>query len=315
LSVAFTAARENPHAPRISGWRRLLGPFYVTGVFWYRFHAFGVRILPEWGFSVAITLFASFFLLVLGNIRRAIASNLEAVLGPCGFLERQRRVFRTIRIFSWCLSERYERLVTDHPFRIDAAGEEIWRDITRSGRGLIMLTAHLGSWEVGSMMPATRDQRAVHLVREAEGDPKAQAFISKLLEGCGGDLYTTHFAADPELGFVLLEALRRGEVVALQGDRPRAGGRTCPTALFGRPFPLPMGTAVLARAAEVPIVPIFVFREGRRHYRCVIHDPIEVARTDDRRQDVQEALAQYTQYLEAAIRQNPHQWFCFREIW
>src|SRR6185369_11615340 len=123
----------------------------------------------DWGMGAAISVFASFFFLVLGNIRRAIGQNLEVVLGPCGFFERQRRIFRTLWIFSWCLSERYERLVTDHPFTIDAEGEEIWRAINRRGEGLIMLTAHLGSWEVGSMMPATHDHRAVHLVREAEG--------------------------------------------------------------------------------------------------------------------------------------------------
>jgi len=149
VSIALSTTQENPHAPRASGWRRLLGPFYVTGVFWYRFHAFGVRVIPEWAFGTAIALFASFFFLVLGNIRRAITKNLEAVLGPCGFVERQRRTFRTLWIFSWCLSERYERLVTDHPFTIDAEGEEVWRELNRQGGGLIMLTAHLGSWEVG----------------------------------------------------------------------------------------------------------------------------------------------------------------------
>ncbi len=50
-----------PHAPETGRIRRLLGPFYVTGVFWFRFHNFGVRILPDWLLGPAMVLFVVFF--------------------------------------------------------------------------------------------------------------------------------------------------------------------------------------------------------------------------------------------------------------
>lgn len=314
MSVAVP--RENPpHAPE-AGWaRRLLGPFHVTGVFWFRFHRFGVRILPEWALRGVLTLFTTFFWIVLRKIRDAIASNLEAVLGPCGWWQRQVRIYRTFRSFAWCLSERYERLTTDRPFTVEGEGLDGWRQLNGSGVGFILVTAHLGSWEVGSMLPATRDQRRIHVVREAETDPRAQRFIQELIRRCGGDLYVTHFAEDPQLGMAMLDALRQGEVVALQGDRPRSGGRAAELCLFGRSFPLPVGPAALARAAGVPIVPVFVFRQGRRHYRCVIQSPIHVSPTGDRQRDLEQALERFAASLEAAIRREPHQWFCFRKLW
>jgi lauroyl/myristoyl acyltransferase len=314
MSVALP--RETPpHAPE-AGWaRRLLGPFHVTGVFWFRFHRFGVRILPEWALRGVLALFTTFFWVVLRKIRDAIAGNLEAVLGPCGWWQRQVRIYRTFRSFAWCLSERYERLSTDRAFTVEAEGLDGWRQLSGSGEGFILVTAHLGSWEVGSMLPASRDQRRIHVVREAETDPRAQRFIQELIRRCGGDLYVTHFAEDPQLGMAMLDALRRGEVVALQGDRPRSGGRVAELRLFGRPFPLPVGPAALARAAGVPIVPVFVFREGRRHYRCVIQPPIHVAQTGDRQRDLEQALERFAADLETAIRREPHQWFCFRKIW
>jgi lauroyl/myristoyl acyltransferase len=304
-----------PHAPE-AGWsRRLLGPFHVTGVFWFRLHCWGVSILPARGVGAAVTLFTTFFWVVLRKIRTAIAGNLEAVLGPCGWWERQKRIYRTFWTFAWCLSERYERLSTDRTFAIEAEGLEGWRDLIASGQGLILVTAHLGAWEVGSMLPASQDGRRIHVVREAETDPRAQRFIEGLIRRRGGELYTTHFAASPQLGVDLLDALRRGEVVALQGDRPRTGGRTAEVSLFGRPFHLPVGPAALARAAGVPLVPVFVVREGRLRYRCWLQPPIHVARSADRRRDVGEALAGFAAVLEAVIRQNPHQWFCFRALW
>ncbi len=304
-----------PHAPE-GGWsRRLLGPFHVTGVFWFRLHQLGVTVLPGWALGAVIDLFSTFFWIALRKIRAAIASNLEAVLGPCGWWERQRRIHRTFRTFAWCLSERYERLSTDRVFAVEAEGLEEWRELAGKDGGFILVTAHLGAWEVGSMLPAARDGRRVHVVREPETDPRAQRFIEGLIRRSGGELYTTHFADDPQLGVGLLDALRRGEIVALQGDRPRSGGRTVEASLFGRPFALPVGPAALARAAGVPIVPVFVVREGRLRYRCLLRPAIHVAPSGDRQRDLQEALGRFAADLEAVIRREPYQWFCFRRLW
>jgi lauroyl/myristoyl acyltransferase len=314
MSVAVP--RESPpHAPE-GGWsRRLLGPFHVTGVFWFRLHQIGITLLPVWALGALIGVFSTFFWIALRKIRAAIASNLEAVLGPCGWWERQRRIHRTFRTFAWCLSERYERLSTDRVFTVEAEGREEGLDPAGRPGGFILVTAHMGAWEVGSMIPSSRDGRRVHVVREPETDPRAQRFIEGLIRRCGGELYTTHFADDPQLGVDLLDALRRGEIVALQGDRPRSGGRTIEASLFGRPFALPVGPAALARAAGVPIIPVFVLREGRLRYRCLLRPAIHVAQTADRQQDLQEALALFAADLEAAIRREPYQWFCFRRLW
>jgi phosphatidylinositol dimannoside acyltransferase len=318
--MTVAVSRESPpHAPE-AGWvRRFLGPFYVTGVFWFRFHRWGVRILPPWAIYPLMLLFVGFFFLSLRNIRRAIGSNLQTVLGRCGAWERERRIFRTLWNFSWCLTERYERLSTERSPEVEAEleGDGIWRELAASGRGLIVVTAHLGAWEVGSAVPAARDGLRVHVVREEETDPKAQSFIAELIRSRSDGLYTTHFAGadDPHLGVALLEALRRGEVVALQADRPRTTGRSAQGRLFGRPFPLPIGPAALARAAGVPLVPVFVTREGRLRYRCSIRPPIEVARTSDRQADLEAALERVAGELEAAIRRTPYQWFCFRRLW
>jgi KDO2-lipid IV(A) lauroyltransferase len=314
MSVAIP--RETPpHAPE-GGWsRRLLGPFHVTGVFWFRIHQFGVSILPNWGLRVVLNVFTAFFWIALRKIRAAIAANLEAVLGPCGWWERQRRIHRTFHTFAWCLSERYERLSTDRAFAIEAEGLDAWRELAGGAGGFILATAHIGAWEVGSMLPASRDGRRVHVVREPETDPRAQRFIEGLIRRCGGELYTTHFADDPQLGMDLLDALRRGEVVALQGDRPRSGGRTVEVDLLGRPFALPVGPAALARAAGVPIVPVFVLREGRLRYRCILRPAIHVAQSGNRQEDLREALGRFTADLEQVIRRQPHQWFCFRRLW
>jgi len=309
-------AEAPPHAPR-TGWaRRVLGDYHVTGLFWYRFHRWAVAATPEWTLGIWITIFTTFFFLTIWNIRRGIAANLDQVLGPCGFFRRQRRIYATMWSFAWCLTERYERLATDRGFDVRAVGLEHWQSATANGRGCVLVTAHLGLYEVGSMMPATVERRHVHLIREPETDPRAQAFIRESVRSVETELYSMHFQSeDPLQGVFLLDALRRGEIVAMQGDRPRAGGRTVTAPLFGRPLPLPAGPASLARAATVPLLPVFAIREGRRRYRVVFAPPIDPRAGGDRQKDVADATVRAAQAVEQAVRSAPHQWFVFRELW
>lgn len=305
-----------PHAPE-KGWAALLlGDFHVTGLFWYRLHRWAVAKLPERALALVIAVFTTFFFLTILKIRRAVASNLVPVLGPADWLERQRRIFRTMHAFAWCLTERYERLVTERPFEVEVEAIEHWNAVVQGGRGFVMATAHLGLYEVGSMLASTREARHVHLVREPEVDPRAQEFIKQSVASVQGAHYTMHFQnGDPLQGVALTEALARGEVVAVQADRPRSGSRTVEGTLFGRPFAFPAGPAALARTAGVPMLPVFAIRDGRRRMRVLIRPPIEVPRTADRGADLAVAMQRVAVEIEAGIRRAPHQWFVFRELW
>lgn len=308
--------QQAPHAPKLGVSTRLLGKFHVTGIFWYRFHHWGVGILPRWGRSIFLFLFNGFFFLVLRRIRRAVASNLVPVLGPCGWWEKQHRIYRTLNTFAWSLTERYEQFSAGERVDVRVDPPEIWQSLRESSRGAILVTGHIGNWEIGSMKPASTERRRIHVVREEEVDPRAQEFIRGLLCKHMGDSYVTHFEKnDPFLGVQLLDVLGQGDVVALQGDRPRKGGRTIQVRLFDKPYEVPVGPLALARAAEVPLVPVFVLREGRFRYRAAFREPIHVSRSGNRDVDMREAAQRFVAELEWAIRECPHQWFCFRNLW
>jgi KDO2-lipid IV(A) lauroyltransferase len=305
-----------PHAPEVGRARRLLGDYHVTGLFWYRFHCWSMANMPDWTKGLIITTFTTFFFFTILKIRRAIASNLDVVLGRAGFFARQGRIYRTMWTFAWCLSERYERLTTSRPFTVEAEGLEHWRAVAGGTTGFVMVTAHLGMYEVGSMVPAAKEDRHVHLVREPEVDPRAQEFIRQCVRTVESSHYTMHFqTADPLQGMTYLDALRRGEIVAMQGDRPRTGSRTVDATLFGRPIALPSGPAVLARAAGAPMLPVFAIREGRRRCRVIFGPPVTVPRTDDRNADLTWAMGRIAAEVERAVRRAPEQWFVFRELW
>lgn len=306
----------NPHAPeRDSSSARLLGRFHFSGVFWYRLGYWAAVHLPVWTENLTVWFFSTFFFLTLGRARRAIAANLEPLLGPANLFGRWLRALRTLRAFAWSMAERYQFYRRPHLFRTTVEGEENWRDAMAAGSGVILVSAHIGSWEIAPQFGAAAEKRRIHIIREREMDPQSQQFVRELIERTGHDVMT-HFAGDePALALELAEALQRGEIVALQGDRPRAGGRTVTATMFGRPMPLPVGPAALARVTNAPMVPVFNFRSGRFGSHVVVRPAIHVARSADREADVAAAMSAIAREIEGAIRREPHQWFCFRQLW
>lgn len=308
---------QAPHAPEQTWTRRFLGRFHYASTFWVDFHRWAIRSLPEWFLAPIILVFTAGFFVALRRVRDGLTQNLAVVLGPCGWWQRQRRLWKTLHNFAWIQSERFERLSTDREFEVEPEGLEHWRAVaTDRDYGFLLVTAHVGSWDVASVMPSMVENRHVHIVREQEMDPALQQRIEAMYRDQSGGHFTTHFSRDnPALGTTLLSALRRGDVVGLQGDRPATGGRTIEARLFGHPLTIPEGPAALARAAEAPLLPVFCLRQGRRHYRLVFRPPIRPQRTDDRQADHAAIIHAMIADIEWAIRQQPDQWFCYRPLW
>ncbi len=306
-----------PHAPE-GGWtKRLLGPLHVTGVFWYKLPLFGVRhVMPSWAYAPFVYVITALFFVFLVKIRKAVTANLEAVLGPAGLLRGWLRAYRTLVAFAWCYGERYERVEYPGRFHVTVETDPTWQEVLDSGLGAVFVTAHVGTWEMASHLVSTSLRRHVHVVRESEISPAAQKFMAELLQKTGDPLHSVHYATDdPRLGMILMEALRNGEMVALQGDRPRANGKFLTATLFGRPMPYPIGPAALARSAGAWIVPTFGFRDARHRYRVVVRRPFKVGASGNRSQAIEEATQRIAREVEWAISQAPHQWFCFRRLW
>ncbi|MEL7060062.1 MAG: lysophospholipid acyltransferase family protein [Acidobacteriota bacterium] len=291
---------------------------HFYGAFWYRLHIFAVRRLPAWVIRVLLPFFATLVFVLGGSMRRAIARNLDAALGRVGPWRRWRRVWRNMTTWAWCATERYESLSGHRPVICEVPeGLETWREILDRGDGFILATAHLGHWESGSLFPAgEHGRRVVHVVREEEMEPEAQRVFEEFLSQTDDTTYKVHFAhRNPTLGQKLLVALRRGEVVALQADRPATGGRSIEVELFGRPFAVPIGPMMMARAAGAPILPAFLYRVGRSRAMPVFRPPIWVEPTDDREGDLRRAAQALVAEVEAAILRDPMQWFCVRDLW
>jgi phosphatidylinositol dimannoside acyltransferase len=175
----------------------------------------------------------------------------------------------------------------------------------RMGRGVVVVTAHLGNWELGGRLLAGTVSRTTHVVVAPEQDPAVERF----LRADGGPVrFLTRSTPTDVLG--LVTALKRNEVVALQGDRALGGRGDRLQPFFGTPAPFPLGPFMLARAAGAPVLPAFCLLRADRRYTVAVGAPwmVPAGGEDD-------ALARWVRVLEAMVRRHPTQWFNFYDVW
>jgi KDO2-lipid IV(A) lauroyltransferase len=184
------------------------------------------------------------------------------------------------------------------------AGREHLLGATAAGRGAVIVTAHVGNWELGGRLLAAHLGRPTHVVVHAEPDPGVERFLRD-----GPSPVRFVRPHDPRFGLPLVGALRRGEIVALQGDRALGNRGDEMVAFFGGPASLPLGPFVLARAARVPVLATFCLLRPDRRYGITVSEPIDVSG------DAAAGLRRWVGVLEETVRRHPAQWFNFFDVW
>jgi KDO2-lipid IV(A) lauroyltransferase len=181
-----------------------------------------------------------------------------------------------------------------------------------AGERVILLTAHLGNWELGSILAGQAGLPvAVVYVPDAFGD--AEHFRSLLRSFGGVDEIPIrpedHFASLP-----VLRAFAQGKVVALQGDRD-FNDRGVRVPFFGAEASFPVGPFHLARMTGARLWPAFIAYTPDFRFEIELGQPFAVEHTEDRQGDVRRALERWVKVLEGAIRRWPTQWYTFYDFW
>jgi len=283
--------------------------FHVRGVFWRQLLVFAIHNVPAW-IQPMILAFWCLFFLTWGTGRRGVMRNLKSIKPGSTTIVNFFRCYRVFWNFAWAMADavcfKERGIMPDFEF----VGWQHFEAMQRSG-GAILLTAHMGSYDLGAQLFAENSSQRIIMVRAPEVDPQTREFEEARLS----DKVQTEFNVKAtDLALDLLRAIRDGGIVAIQGDRVTPGLSDLPATLFGRTTRLPAGPFALGMTARVPIYPIFIVRRGRRRYRLVACEPISIGATRDREAAFSEAMAKWTRELERVIRASWYQWFMFEEM-
>ncbi len=292
---------------------------HATFGLWFPFFRWTARHVPtEW---LARLAGATVDRAILSRepVRDAILGNVEAVTGhPAGSQKALEIAERMVGNHSrlWIDLFRYAGASPEVATSLIAAtsGTHRLHEAREGGKGAILLTAHVGNYEIGAIFLKALGFD-ISVVYAPDPSPVIEKHRSDSREefGVGSIPVTTS-----PLSFVsVLRALERGEFVAIQGDLDYSGtGRTLP--FFGHPTSFPTGPFRIAASSGSPLLPVFVLREADGGYRTVVEEPIHVAETarrSGRDAAIADAMRRFVALMERTIRAHPDQWYRFAPFW
>ncbi|MDD5166179.1 MAG: lysophospholipid acyltransferase family protein [Candidatus Omnitrophica bacterium] len=277
----------------------------------YRIGQFLALSLPL-GIAYKVCIFISdLHYLFARKDRRSITENLKAIFP--GKTDKEIRNIR-VRVF-----RNFAKYLVDF-FRFSKIDEEyITKNIKiehinyldealSRGKGVIVLTAHVGNWELGGVVVSLLGYPfwAVALTHK---DKKVDKFFNFQRQSKGVKVIPLKNAVK-----MSLDALKKGELVALVGDRDFTE-KGAMVEFFGKPALLPVGPAALSLKTGASIVPGFMLRNDDDTFTLKFSKPFNFQPSGNKNEDLQAIMEQYKAIFEDCIRGYPDQWYMFRKFW
>jgi predicted LPLAT superfamily acyltransferase len=236
------------------------------------------------------------------------------VFGPQPWWKRRWLVFKHFYSFGQALIDRIAILAGDtRHFSFAFDGEQNLRTAAAEGKGVLLLTAHVGNWEVAGQL-LSRIDVPVNVTGFDNEVPEIRALLNRAQ--VEQKFQMIPITGSPTDAIPLVAALRRGEIVAMLGDRPY-GSPTARVPFLGGLAAFPVGAYVLAAIAGSPLVEVFSLRQQGGHYQFYGFPAVQPYHPPHHQRDahLRVCAAQFAANLESVVRRDPLQWYNFFHFW
>jgi lauroyl/myristoyl acyltransferase len=184
-------------------------------------------------------------------------------------------------------------------------GRETYDQTRALKRGAIIVTAHLGSYELG-VVSLRQIEPNIHVVLRSDTMDRFEEFRSRQHERLG--VHEAKVDEGVHVWMKLRDALNNDEVVLIQGDRVMPGQKGKELPFLHGHVRFPTGPVKLSFATGAPIVPIFSVRDDKGKVHIHIEKPIFPKVYPDRSAALHEALVEVVSVIERYVRRYPDQW-------
>lgn len=193
---------------------------------------------------------------------------------------------------------------------VNIGDTSVLSEMLQLGNGGLIVSAHLGNWEVAGHLLKKMDTPVYIVMYDGEAEN-----LKKYMERFDSkrSFNIIYIREDLSHIYEISAALRRNELVCLHGDRFRPGNRTMEHEFLGEKALFPAGPFILASKLKVPVCFVFGIKEGKFLY----HYQATTARTytGKGREGMEQMLDDYVRVLEEKIKQYPEQWFNYYDFW
>ncbi len=276
---------------------------------------FFIRVLRLFGLRAAYLLLVpvSFYFLFFAPKAFKASSDYLRRRFNCGPLRRFFYSYRHFFTFGQVLIDRVAVAAAPGRFKVAEDGYAHITDAAAAGKGLVLLGAHAGGWEAAVSLLSGKNV-VVNVVR-FEGEAEN---IRRLMKESVRPLNVRvlEVGGSPEDSLALVEALNRGEIVAMHGDRTM-GGRTEKLPFLGGEAAFPLWPYALAAAAGAPLMYTFAARTGAYSYSLKAWPPVfpGAEKSGVKKELPQKYAAKFAARLEEFLSEYPLQWFNFFPFW
>ena len=247
--------------------------------------------------------------------RDALRENLRALTGTDG-AALDALCMENVAHFSRMLAD-YFRCGTGDPARANEllhewSGFEHFEKARALGKGIVLVTAHLGNWELGGTLLALRGLPMTVVTLE-EPSSELTRWRDEMRQRLG--IKTITVGPGHDFAFVeMINVLRRNEILAMLVDRPYAG--TGATVKFcERATEFSTAPALLWQHTGAAVIPAFVLQESGGRYISFADAPLDFQPGTDKREALIENTQRLATHFETIIRKHPEQWFNYVPIW
>jgi KDO2-lipid IV(A) lauroyltransferase len=194
--------------------------------------------------------------------------------------------------------------------RVRLKGEEHLLEAMNGSRGALLISAHLGNWEMSHVFVGCHVQTPVVVVARRLR-PMVLHRIMYALRTRFGNVILDKKGAIPEV----TRTLRQRRVVGLLIDQGATRSEGVDITFFGRKVSATPAPAILARRHRCPVLPAFCVRESDGGLTLVVEPPLVLQHTKDVRTDIQVNTQLMNDAVERAVRAYPEQWFWVHKRW
>jgi KDO2-lipid IV(A) lauroyltransferase len=192
--------------------------------------------------------------------------------------------------------------------RHDAEGVEHLERVVAEGRGGVLVSGHLGNWELHGAFFAGRGF-PVHAMYKRLANPWIDRLVYDQRRASGMTPLS-----NKEWRERIEEIFARGEILGMVSDQD-AGKRGIFVEFLGRAASTFVGPAVISLRHGVPLIPTYMVRRPDGRYFVKVLPPLTIERTGDLEQDVAALTREWVRVLEEAVRRTPGQYFWFHRRW
>lgn len=193
--------------------------------------------------------------------------------------------------------------------RMEVVGVERVRSALATGRGLFLLTAHLGNWEYSALATAAAGVPVAVIARPLD-NPLLEALLRRFRERNGNTVvYKTEAARE------MLRVVKRGRVVGILADQHARTPDALAIPFFGRPAATTSIVARLADRTEALVIPTFCVRTGPARYRMEYGEEIDVRTLSPEEREPAALTARFNLEVERTVRRAPEQWLWLHNRW